>query len=644
MKHSCLSRTLLTICASIFFWSDFVSAQISVTDILTGSMFTATGNKYESFTGVTASSDAVYAGKTANNYSSIQLRSDGKDCGIVTTASGGKVRKITVVWNSSTVVGRTLNVYGKSTAYAAASDLYSDDKQGTILGTIVYKTSTILEVDGDYEYIGLCSESDAMYINKITIEWETTTESSVTAPVFSPEGGEYTSEQTVTLTADDGCTIFYTTDGSMPATESIRYTDPITISETTTIKAIAVDTNGESSNVATAKYTLVEKASETITKAVYTKVTSTDEITENDTYIIVSESGKKAMGAISNSHGTGIDADTNAKVHLASTTSDADMKFEMQQDSSYAIKHSAGYIGYGKNSTNFAAQSETLPDDKKFLWTISFSEAGDASIQNVGSNRYIMYNNDKSYDFRPYEDYSGNVVQLYRKIITVSASSESIALAAKGDNGAYYSTFSDSEHDVVFADDVTVYTVSVSGSKMSQDEIGKATYIEEGAITSNSTTAEGYYVPKNTGVLICSADTTRASYRLPAQELDGAAADMGNMLRAAGMPMDDTDYKYYKLAYDDYSAKTGLGFYWGADNGGAFTVKDGLAYLAIPQTSEAAPARFVFTADDDVTGIKDTDATANTQQPVIYSITGQRVENVGRRGIYIVNGRKVVME
>ena len=39
----------------------------------------------------------------------------------------------------------------------------------------------------------------------------------------------------------------------------------------------------------------------------------------------------------------------------------------------------------------------------------------------------------------------------------------------------------------------------------------------------------------------------------------------------------DSDHKYYKLAYDDYENKTGLGFYYGADGGAAFVVKKGLA-------------------------------------------------------------------
>ena len=39
----------------------------------------------------------------------------------------------------------------------------------------------------------------------------------------------------------------------------------------------------------------------------------------------------------------------------------------------------------------------------------------------------------------------------------------------------------------------------------------------------------------------------------------------------------DSDHKYYKLAYKDDNAKTGLGFYYGAAESALFVVKKGLA-------------------------------------------------------------------
>ncbi len=139
-------------------------------------------NTYTSWSGKTETSNAVYAGKSAGDYETIQLRSNYGDCGIITTASGGsRIQKVTVEWNSNTADDRTLDIYGKNTAYTAVTDLYDIDKQGTKLGSIVNGTSTKLTITGDYTYIGLRSKSGAMYLNSITIDWETGTPATYSA-------------------------------------------------------------------------------------------------------------------------------------------------------------------------------------------------------------------------------------------------------------------------------------------------------------------------------------------------------------------------------------------------------------------------------------------------------------------------------
>lgn len=144
----------------------------SVTDVLNQATTGVTGTSYTEWSGKTSKSDAVYAGQSAGGNNSIQLRSNNSNSGVVTTASGGKVTKIVVKWNSNTTSGRTLNIYGSNTAYTSATDLYDSTKQGTLLGTIVYGTSTELTIDGDYSYVGFRSNSGAMYLTEVDITWE----------------------------------------------------------------------------------------------------------------------------------------------------------------------------------------------------------------------------------------------------------------------------------------------------------------------------------------------------------------------------------------------------------------------------------------------------------------------------------------
>ena len=125
MKHRKLFALLLAVCMVLALLPSFAAADTEKNDILTADLFTATSTTtYADFSNVTApsGSGAVYAGNSARytntetNKYAIQIRGK-NDSGIVTTASNGKVTKVSVDWDSNTVFGRTLNVYGKDTVF-----------------------------------------------------------------------------------------------------------------------------------------------------------------------------------------------------------------------------------------------------------------------------------------------------------------------------------------------------------------------------------------------------------------------------------------------------------------------------------------------------------------------------------------------
>ncbi|MFB9275627.1 beta-1,3-glucanase family protein [Cohnella cellulosilytica] len=77
----------------------------------------------------------------------------------------------------------------------------------------------------------------------------------VASPTFAPAGGTYATPQNVTLaTSTPGATIKYTTDGSTPTAASLTYTGPISVSTTTTVKAIAMKAGMTDSDLASAAY------------------------------------------------------------------------------------------------------------------------------------------------------------------------------------------------------------------------------------------------------------------------------------------------------------------------------------------------------------------------------------------------------
>ncbi len=146
----------------------------SFTDILTKAVIGVNGTSYTDWSGIQSYSSAVYAGNCAGGNNAIQLKSSGSTSGIVTTASGGYAKKITVTWNSNTASDRILAVYGKNTPYERADSLYKAKSQGTLLGHIAKYESTELVISGNYQYLGLRSKDGAMYIDKIEILWSTT--------------------------------------------------------------------------------------------------------------------------------------------------------------------------------------------------------------------------------------------------------------------------------------------------------------------------------------------------------------------------------------------------------------------------------------------------------------------------------------
>lgn len=101
------------------------------------------------------------------------------------------------------------------------------------------------------------AKGNQIQINKIEITLADESGDNLAAPTISGNTS-FTESATVTITAADGATIYYTTNGQEPDDrEGTQYTAPFTISETTTVKAIAYKGDLESS-IATQEFTKKE--------------------------------------------------------------------------------------------------------------------------------------------------------------------------------------------------------------------------------------------------------------------------------------------------------------------------------------------------------------------------------------------------
>ena len=156
----------------------------------------------------------------------------------------GYIRKIKIVKASGTTRNWTPSI----------SETVLTSADGTTLDQKEVAATTTWEVNGENSYFYLLESGGATVIESITIYYEAVVPQ-VAAPTFTPAAGTYNAAQNVTISAEAGTTIHYTLDGTEPTTSSAKYTAPIQVSETKTIKAIAVK-NEKVSQVASATYTI----------------------------------------------------------------------------------------------------------------------------------------------------------------------------------------------------------------------------------------------------------------------------------------------------------------------------------------------------------------------------------------------------
>jgi hypothetical protein len=263
-----MKKILLTLACLI----GLVTSASALDDELTWQTFTSTSaTGYGSYTATSTASGVAYSAQFApSGY--IQLRSSNSNSGIVATKSDKKIKSVTITVNGTkTTTARTIDVYGSATAYSAPTDLYKTANAGTKVGSASFESASkgteftidfkytktegegddAVEVEKEYEfnYVGIRSNSGAVYLDKIVITYEGEA-AKVELPAISLS---YDNKVSIT-TGTEGASIYYTTNGDEPTAESTAYTEPFSISEETTVKAIAI-LGEDKSNIAEQKLT-----------------------------------------------------------------------------------------------------------------------------------------------------------------------------------------------------------------------------------------------------------------------------------------------------------------------------------------------------------------------------------------------------
>lgn len=181
--------TLLTIVCTVGGY-----AQETVTDELTATTLNVSTKSYQKIATKTLSSGASYDGAAfidSNNPKGIQIRSKvdkGLYTGIITSASGGTIKSITINFNSNN--SQALDIYGKNTAYTTAKDLFGSAAGELIKNVSNSKTAVTITPNKAYKFIGFKSNKGTIYIDKITIVWEKAATTPTTTTTFGTNSGK----------------------------------------------------------------------------------------------------------------------------------------------------------------------------------------------------------------------------------------------------------------------------------------------------------------------------------------------------------------------------------------------------------------------------------------------------------------------
>lgn len=222
----------------------------------------------------------------------------------------------------------------------------------------------------------------------------------------------FTDKTEVSITAADGASIYYTTDNTDPTTSSTQYSAPFTISETTTVKAIAVETGKDPSAVATATFTKKMEGD-------YVLVTSLDDLDEASSYIIGIKDNNTAMSNESvtkylNLKQTDASIASGVLVPTDNVLTFTLIKGTEEYDGKWAFK-ADNYGDASKTYIQNSAKTECVMGRSAAYFDVSIDADNNAIIKTTSSSRWIQ--GYKTSEFRAYMNYSqsdAHQVQLYR--------------------------------------------------------------------------------------------------------------------------------------------------------------------------------------------------------------------------------------
>lgn len=560
-----------------------------VTDVLTAEDFKLGGYNNYSFTSSNGVTYCLYQAMKSTD-GIIQINGKKNSYFAVTNAPVGyMVKSVTVDFRESTKTN--ILVHGDNSAYAAENATH----QGTELKQGLNFDDKSYTFETEYPYFALYTKGkNAVYIKSITVVWNTTggggSVETVAVPAINPASQKFSEAFDATITGAEGTTLKYTLDGTDPAnsqTATVVKAATATVNipaQTTTLKAIAL------------KGDLVSQVAE----AVYTYRAPSD----ND--------------------------GTFAKPYTVEEFVELAELVKPQPTQDVWVKGTIlGFMENGGYNPNPSSNENTnvcigTTDGRVYMGVklekgSIFRELG--LNKKVGTELMVKGKYTEDYFLKP--GMKKEPTYLYIADPTQALASINV----KTTEG--YATYYNDKLGVTIPEGIDA-------------KCGVITDVNNGALTIDYRYAAGAEILAGNAVLVKAGNAMQIPLIVSKHTKEVVAENMLKGQATTGDFIADPDYKYYKLAYNNYNTKEGLGFYFGAENGGAFTVPAGMAYLAVPRSMAVK----CFLLDGSATGIEGIEA-GQTAEAVktVYTLDGRKVEAQKLpKGIYIVNGKKVIVK
>lgn len=444
---------------------------------------------------------------------------------------------------------------------------------------------------------------------------EVTFASSVATPTITPASRKFDTPFVATIACTTtGATIYYTLDGTDPTSSTTRQTytsKGVSIpAVTTTLKACA-SLNGKNSSVASATYTYTEQGDAPIViwSEDWSGLSKDAKPTqgENATYVCSGSSGR----------GTRIFTEKLAG-----------------GESPEILVASKGFLTITINDLKGASEGLILTfkaNQTKGQFAASVDNAVIVSADAEGSNKLYVH----KYIMALNEGATSLTITL-KNDLTSNARVDDLELSTYSGVGSFKIT--EAGYGTYYSSKAYTMPEGVKGYTITGNE--------GTSLVMNEAYAAGAVVPAKTALVVEGAANKYYTLVAESTELTPAKNKLHGSDEAETTYVDGTDVKYYKLSYNNEG--NNLGFYWGSENGAAFTNGAHKAYLALDSETLLSQSRGFSLADlahGVTTGINTTVKSA-TQSTFIYDLNGRRINslNGAAKGVYIMNGQKVLVK